>query len=94
MFVQMCEAVQYCHDRGVSHRDLKPENFIVEDRRALDSNQGDMDSSFTRSESNKSNGGDSKVIVKLTDFGLASAEEKCRDFECGSKPYMAFGEWT
>ena len=30
------------------------------------------------------------VVVKLTDFGLATAETHCRDFDCGSKPYMAY----
>lgn len=28
MFQQMCDAVQACHNRGISHRDIKPENFI------------------------------------------------------------------
>ena len=31
MFCQMCDAVQFCHDHGVSHRDIKPENFIVQE---------------------------------------------------------------
>ncbi|CAG8561339.1 4908_t:CDS:2 [Acaulospora morrowiae] len=29
VFLQILEAVGYCHSRGVAHRDLKPENFII-----------------------------------------------------------------
>lgn len=54
--------------------------------------------STTRSDSTSIDGGDSarrgpsssSVVVKLTDFGLATAEKECRDFDCGSKPYMAY----
>ncbi|PWN18412.1 Pkinase-domain-containing protein, partial [Microstroma glucosiphilum] len=69
MFRQTCEAVQFCHDRGIAHRDLKPENLIVYDRR------GELEQQA--------------VIVKLTDFGLATADAECRDFSCGSRPYMS-----
>ncbi|KAN0063023.1 hypothetical protein ACQY0O_004186 [Thecaphora frezii] len=91
MFCQICDAVQFCHDRGISHRDIKPENFIVEDRRYI----GDAAEPFSPDHS-VSTAADSlrdveaRVIVKMTDFGLATAEERCRDFDCGSKPYMAF----
>ncbi len=29
MLQQLCEAIQYTHDRGVLHRDIKPENVMV-----------------------------------------------------------------
>ncbi|ORX89395.1 kinase-like protein [Basidiobolus meristosporus CBS 931.73] len=29
-------------------------------------------------------------VVKLTDFGLATAEEYSTDYECGSKPYLSY----
>lgn len=69
IFIQMCEAVQFCHDHGISHRDIKPENFIMESVQDQDG---------------------LKFIVKLTDFGLATYRSKCNDFNCGTKPYMAF----
>lgn len=73
MFGQMCEALQACHDAGVSHRDIKPENIIIVDNRA---ELGSLD----------------KVVIKITDWGLGTTDERCEDFDCGSKPYMAYGK--
>lgn len=70
IFGQMCDAVQFCHDHGVSHRDIKPENLIVQDQWQTD--------------------GHDSVVVKLTDFGLATTSEFSNEFNCGSNPYMAF----
>ncbi|GAA6044106.1 hypothetical protein JCM8097_003210 [Rhodosporidiobolus ruineniae] len=75
MFGQMCAAVQACHDVGISHRDIKPENFIVID------GKGDSVAQETASKG---------VVVKITDWGLGTMEEVCEDFDCGSKPYMAY----
>lgn len=81
MFAQMCEAVALCHDIGVSHRDIKPENFICCDSDELASaRDGDDYAGLGRK----------KVIVKLTDFGLATLDETSGDVECGSRPYMAY----
>lgn len=91
MFRQICDAVQFCHDRGVSHRDIKPENFIVEDRRSLEEMQSACpDTSTSTLIDSTRDGDDTQVIVKMTDFGLATAEDRCEDFDCGSKPYMAY----
>ena len=105
MFSQMCDAVQVthrfshlrpsnnleraklirvllifqaCHTQGIAHRDIKPENFIVT-------------SSSACSNSNKD---ERKVIVKLSDFGLATTEKFSVDVDCGSAPYMSYGAFS
>ena len=30
IFIQVCEAVAYCHDHGIIHRDLKPSNILLD----------------------------------------------------------------
>ncbi|GAA5898288.1 uncharacterized protein JCM6883_000983 [Sporobolomyces salmoneus] len=80
MFSQMCDAVQACHDVGIAHRDIKPENFIVVD------GKGDK-RRWEATENARERGG---VVVKITDWGLGTMEEMCEDFDCGSKPYMAY----
>ena len=63
-FLQLIDAVERCHDLGVSHRDLKPENILC---------SPDYDQVF------------------LGDFGLATQEELCSSFGCGSSYYMSAG---
>jgi serine/threonine protein kinase len=75
MFAQMCDAVAACHAQHVFHRDIKPENFIV-----TDGWQTNPDGSRNR-----------RVIVKLTDFGLATTDLHSSDMDCGSAPYMSYG---
>ncbi|GAA5993463.1 hypothetical protein JCM10908_002203 [Rhodotorula pacifica] len=79
MFGQMCAAVQACHDVGISHRDIKPENFIVIDGK-------DDRGAKTNSAASAKQG----VVIKITDWGLGTMQEYCDDFDCGSKPYMAY----
>jgi len=83
VFMQILEAVGYCHSKGIAHRDLKPENFIVmvnKDNKKNKNKSGHSDN----------NGYGFEIQIKLTDFGLATDEVESIDFDCGSKPYMSY----
>lgn len=73
----MCDAVATCHDADVFHRDIKPENFIVTD--------GWVDTPSLRGPRER------KVVVKLSDFGLSTTDIESADMDCGSAPYMSYG---
>jgi WD40 repeat protein/serine/threonine protein kinase len=59
LFLKICEAISYAHQRGVIHRDLKPANILV---------AGGSDKSGGQSLDGP---GVSRVEVKVLDFGLA-----------------------
>ena len=88
MFGQMCDAVAVCHERGVFHRDIKPENFIVTDgwMEVPDEREGSSENGLERRR-------ERRVVVKLTDFGLSTTDVHSADMDCGSAPYMSYGEW-
>jgi serine/threonine protein kinase/tetratricopeptide (TPR) repeat protein len=55
LFLQICHAIGYAHQRGVIHRDLKPSNVLV-----VSEEEGEKQGSTSAS-----------VQVKVLDFGLA-----------------------
>lgn len=59
LFLRICDAVSYAHQRGVIHRDLKPANVLVQEAETLVS----------------STHAGSQLEVKVLDFGLARLTE-------------------
>lgn len=87
MFWQICRAVAACHEIGIFHRDIKPERFLV----------GDCITNLGAYSSNDSDGKDSTrrvrtINVKLTGFELSTTDVHSIDMDCGSHPYMSYGE--
>ena len=41
LFVQVCQAIQYAHQKGILHRDLKPSNILVSELEGQTHSEGD-----------------------------------------------------
>lgn len=60
LFLQICEAIAYAHQRGVIHRDLKPSNIVV----------------AAGNDCGGGTGGVAGVEIKVLDFGLARITDR------------------
>lgn len=78
VFLQLIDAVERCHDRGVYHRDLKPENILC----------WDTDEEIKARRRNSQ-----EMRVALTDFGLATREIWSKEFRTGSVYHMSPGSY-
>lgn len=93
MFSQICDAVEFCHANGVYHRDIKPEYvcsllFRVSSHRLFSRRNLIVTDRWVTGRHGQR---ERKVVVKLSDFGLACTETESSDMDCGSAPYMSYG---
>ena len=90
LVIQLADAVQHAHDRGILHRDLKPSNILFQVP-PKDSASRKTPEDWDRHD------GEPRFIPKVTDFGLAKMhdatvsglERTLQGVPLGTLPYMA-----
>ncbi|KAL6057713.1 Serine/threonine-protein kinase brsk1 [Balamuthia mandrillaris] len=87
LFIQMAQALRFCHDKGVVHHDLKLENLLIHlQHQQNDSQESDDDEE--EEENNQRLG--NLFTVKVIDFGLAAlcpSEDSQLSKFCGTESY-------